>query len=164
VLYFLLRRRALLVANSFRLLSSCYYGFNFIVGENLEFGWVWFTTVQVCDFGSVSCSWINNPGKELNFSSGEYQRSVTTTVSAPLPPVVAGMKRFQRSPVTYTPAIICGGKVSRDYCLASPLISPQDVPSSVWLIHAELGPIVPSNIGIGHFPSLFERANGDCLE
>jgi hypothetical protein len=59
---------ALLVRNSFRLLSSCYYGFNFIVGGNLKFGWVWFTTVQVCDdFGRVSCSWINNPGKELNF-------------------------------------------------------------------------------------------------
>jgi hypothetical protein len=58
---------ALLVRNSFRLLSSCYYGFNFIAGGNLKSGWVWFTTVQVGDFGSVSCPWINNPGKELNF-------------------------------------------------------------------------------------------------
>jgi hypothetical protein len=56
------------MGNSFRLLSSCYYGFNFIVGGNLKFGWAWFTMVQVCDdFGRVSCSWINNPGKELNF-------------------------------------------------------------------------------------------------
>lgn len=37
-------------------------------------------------------------------------------------------------------------------------------PSSVCPIHAELGPIVPSNIGIGHFSSVFERVNGDRLE
>jgi hypothetical protein len=37
---------ALLLGNSFRLLSSCYYGFDFIVGGNLKFGWVWFTTVR----------------------------------------------------------------------------------------------------------------------
>jgi hypothetical protein len=59
---------ALVLGNSFRLLSPCYYGFDFIVCGNSKFGRVWFTTVQDCDeFGSVSCSWLNNFGKELNF-------------------------------------------------------------------------------------------------
>jgi hypothetical protein len=38
--------QALLLGNSFRLLSSYYYGFDFIVGGNLKFGWVRFTTVR----------------------------------------------------------------------------------------------------------------------
>jgi hypothetical protein len=58
---------SLLPGSSFRLLSPCYYGFDLIVGGNSKCSWVWFTTVQVCDdFGSISCPWINNPGKELN--------------------------------------------------------------------------------------------------